>query len=59
MICSRKKFEVKLVAVTRRVVSAKSEYDEEAKSLKISGEVLGAKIPEQLPPWFRSLNVVA
>ena len=32
------------------------EYDEKAKYLKISGEVLGATMPEQLSPGFRALN---
>ncbi len=35
------------------------EYDEEAKYLKISGEVLGATMPEQLSPGFRALNIFA
>jgi len=35
------------------------EYDEKAKYLKISGEVLGATMPEQLSPGFRALTIFA
>jgi hypothetical protein len=35
------------------------EYDDKAKYLKISGEVLGATMPEQLSAGFRALNFFA